>query len=80
MPVMHPAELWIKSGRLGADGRRAVSGSRTARGADFVLGMTHEEIISTLATELESYREAAADVVPVPDQDCATRPRPQGPA
>src|SRR6266536_4119132 len=27
------------------------------KGADFVLGMTHEEIISTLATELESYRE-----------------------
>src|SRR6185312_671298 len=27
------------------------------KGADFVLGMTHEEIVSTLATELESYRE-----------------------
>jgi prolyl-tRNA synthetase len=27
------------------------------KGADFVLGMTHEEIISTLATEMESYRE-----------------------
>jgi prolyl-tRNA synthetase len=27
------------------------------RGADLALGMTHEEIVSTLATELESYRE-----------------------
>src|SRR5208282_4844762 len=27
------------------------------RGADLALGMTHEEIVATLATELESYRE-----------------------
>ena len=56
MPVMHPAELWIKSGRWELMGDELFR-LKDRKGADFVLGMTHEEIISTLATELESYRE-----------------------
>jgi len=56
MPVMHPAELWIKSGRFELMGDELFR-LKDRKGADFVLGMTHEEIISTLATELESYRE-----------------------
>ncbi len=56
MPVMHPAELWQRSGRLELMGDEMFR-LRDRRGADLVLGMTHEEIVSTLALELESYRE-----------------------
>ena len=56
MPVMHPAELWQTSGRWELMGDEMFR-LRDRRGADLALGMTHEEIISTLATELESYRE-----------------------
>ncbi len=56
MPVMHPAELWQTSGRWEVMGDEMFR-LRDRRGADLALGMTHEEIISTLATELESYRE-----------------------
>ena len=56
MPVMHPAELWIKSGRWELMGDELFR-LKDRKGADFVLGMTHEEIISTLATEMESCRE-----------------------
>jgi prolyl-tRNA synthetase len=56
MPVMHPAELWRTSGRWELMGDEMFR-LKDRRGADLALGMTHEEIISTLATELESYRE-----------------------
>jgi prolyl-tRNA synthetase len=53
---MHPAELWQKSGRWELMGDELFR-LKDRKGADFVLGMTHEEIISTLATEMDSYRE-----------------------
>jgi len=56
MPVMHPAEPWQKTGRWELMGEEMFR-LKDRRGADLALGMTHEEIISTLATELESYRE-----------------------
>jgi prolyl-tRNA synthetase len=56
MPVMHPAELWQRTGRWELMGDEMFR-LRDRRGADLVLGMTHEEIISTLAAELNSYRE-----------------------
>ena len=56
MPVMHPAELWQLSGRWELMGDEMFR-LKDRRGADLALGMTHEEIVSTLATELESYRE-----------------------
>ena len=56
MPVMHPAEPWRKSGRWELMGEEMFR-LNDRKGADLALGMTHEEIISTLATELESYRE-----------------------
>jgi prolyl-tRNA synthetase len=56
MPVMHPAELWQRSGRWDLMGE-AMFRLRDRRGADLALGMTHEEIVATLATELNSYRE-----------------------
>src|SRR5258705_10427595 len=56
MPVMHPAELWVKSGRWELMGDELFR-LKDRKGADFLLGMTHEEIISTLAPDPESYRE-----------------------
>ncbi len=56
MPVMHPAELWRKSGRWELMGEEMFR-LKDRKGADLALGMTHEEIVTTLATELESYRE-----------------------
>ena len=56
MPVMHPAELWQRSGRWELMGDELFR-LKDRRGADLALGMTHEEVVSTLATELESYRE-----------------------
>ena len=56
MPVMHPAELWRKSGRWELMGEEMFR-LKDRRGADLALGMTHEEVVATLATELESYRQ-----------------------
>src|ERR1700746_3457876 len=56
MPVMHPAELWAKSGRWELMGDELFR-LKARKGPSFALGMPHEEIIATLATELESYRE-----------------------
>ncbi|MGH3196000.1 MAG: proline--tRNA ligase [Streptosporangiaceae bacterium] len=56
MPVMHPAELWQLSGRWALMGDEMFR-LKDRRGADLALGMTHEEIVATLAAELESYRQ-----------------------
>src|SRR5580692_221200 len=56
MPVMHPAELWQRSGRWDVMGDEMFR-LKDRKGAALALGMTHEEIVSTLATELNSYRE-----------------------
>ncbi len=56
MPVMHPGELWQRSGRWQVMGEEMFR-LRDRKGAELALGMTHEEVVSTLATELESYRE-----------------------
>src|ERR1700757_578306 len=56
MPVMHPAELWQRSGRWEVMGDEMFR-LKDRKGAALALGMTHEEVVSTLATELNSYRE-----------------------
>jgi prolyl-tRNA synthetase len=56
MPVMHPAELWQRSGRYQVMGEEQFR-LRDRKNAEMVLGMTHEEVVSTLASELSSYRE-----------------------
>jgi prolyl-tRNA synthetase len=56
MPIMHPADVWQRSGRWELMGDEMFR-LRDRKGADMALGMTHEEIVSTLATELNSYRE-----------------------
>src|SRR5258706_501672 len=56
LPALHPAEVWRRSGRWESMGE-AMFRLRDRRGADLALGMTHEEIFATLATELRSYRD-----------------------
>jgi prolyl-tRNA synthetase len=56
MPVMQPAEIWQRSGRFAIMGDELFK-LRDRKGAELVLGMTHEEVITMLAGELNSYRE-----------------------
>jgi prolyl-tRNA synthetase len=56
MPIMHPAEAWQRSGRWELMGDEMFR-LKDRKGTDLALGMTHEEIVSTLAAELNSYRE-----------------------
>jgi prolyl-tRNA synthetase family II len=56
LPVMHPAEVWQRTGRWTAMGEEMFR-LRDRKGADVALGMTHEEIFALLALELSSYRQ-----------------------
>src|SRR5213594_1276788 len=47
MPVVHPAEIWQKSGRW--EGIAEMFKLKDRWGRDMVLGMTHEEVIAWLA-------------------------------
>jgi prolyl-tRNA synthetase len=64
MPHVHPAELWQQGPRWNAAREimfradSAGDGKRPAREPEFVLGPTHEEIITPLVkTEITSYRD-----------------------
>jgi prolyl-tRNA synthetase len=55
MPVLHPAELWQRSGRYGIPELMKL---KDRRGADMVLAMTHEENITFhMAGIVRSYRD-----------------------
>jgi prolyl-tRNA synthetase len=55
MPVLHPAEPWRRSGRYGIDELFKLT---DRRGAEMVLAMTHEEIVTLhVAAAVRSYRE-----------------------
>jgi prolyl-tRNA synthetase len=57
MPVLNPAELWQKSGRYDAIGGELFR-LKDRRGADMVLAMTHEEVVTThIAQVVRSYRD-----------------------
>jgi len=55
MPVLHPAEPWRRSGRYEIE---ELFKLKDRRGADMVLAMTHEEIITLhVAAAIRSYRQ-----------------------
>src|SRR4051794_13699175 len=55
MPLMNPAEIWQRSGRYAIDELFKLS---DRRGAELVLAMTHEEIVTThVAQVVRSYRD-----------------------
>jgi prolyl-tRNA synthetase family II len=55
-PSLHPAEIWRKTGRLEVMGDEMFRFLDRKTG-EIVLGMTHEEIFTTIATEITSYRQ-----------------------
>ncbi len=55
LPAMHPASLWHKSGRWDVMGEEMFRVT-DRRGTENVLGMTHEEVFTTLALEITSYK------------------------
>jgi prolyl-tRNA synthetase len=55
MPVLHPAEPWRRSGRYQIE---ELFKLKDRRGADMVLAMTHEEIVTGhIAAAVKSYRD-----------------------
>ena len=57
LPAILPSELWIESGRWTAMGDNMFR-LKDRRGADLCLGMTHEEIMTSIArNELRSYKQ-----------------------
>src|SRR6266849_7603350 len=55
MPVLLPAELWKRSGRYGID---ELFKLEDRKGAELVLAMTHEEVVTThVAQVVRSYRD-----------------------
>ena len=56
MPIMHPAELWQRSGRWELMGDEMFR-LKDRKNAELALGMTHEEVVTSLSAELNSYRE-----------------------
>ena len=55
-PVVHPAELWKKTGRWD-DVEGIMVKFEDRRGGDLLLALTHEEVFAHLASELSSYKE-----------------------
>src|SRR5689334_1989725 len=57
MPVLNPAELWQRSGRYYSIGGELFR-LKDRRGADMVLALTHEEVVTThVAQVVRSYRD-----------------------
>jgi len=55
MPVLNPAEIWRRTGRHGID---ELFKLQDRKGADMVLAMTHEEVVTTHVAQLvRSYRD-----------------------
>src|ERR1700722_12352849 len=59
LPALHPIELWEQSGRAALFGNDALPAMTVdVRGGTFVLGPTHEEVVTvTVGAEVDSYRQ-----------------------
>jgi len=57
LPAIHPRELWEASGRWAVMGENMFR-LKDRKGAEFALGMTHEEVMTDIARkELRSYKQ-----------------------
>jgi len=56
LPTMHPAAIWQQSGRWDTMGE-IMFRVEDRKGAANALGITHEEIFATVASELSSYKQ-----------------------
>lgn len=62
MPSMQPAELWKESERFEVYGKELIT-LQDRHGREFVLGPTHEEVVTTLIrNEISSYRKLPVTV------------------
>ena len=62
MPVLHPRELWDQSGRWDDYGDELMR-MKDRHGRGFVMGPTHEEVVTTVAKEyLNSYKKLPLNV------------------
>ena len=70
MPIMHPRELWDSSGRWDryvADG--ILFTLKDSKGADFCLGPTHEEVITSYADQtITSYKQLPVNLYQIQDK------------
>jgi len=55
LPAMHPASIWRESGRWEVMGDEMFR-LEDRKGAELALGMTHEEVFTSLALEISSYK------------------------
>ncbi|MDP9072030.1 MAG: proline--tRNA ligase [Actinomycetota bacterium] len=63
MPVLQPLELWEQSGRISLLDEALPAFRVEARGGEFVLGPTHEEVVTaTVSVDVESYRDLPLNV------------------
>ncbi|MGO8870555.1 MAG: proline--tRNA ligase [Acidimicrobiales bacterium] len=64
LPALHPLELWEQSGRAALFGSDALPAMTVeGRGGTFVLGPTHEEVVTvTVGAEVDSYRQLPVTV------------------
>src|SRR5438046_3413661 len=57
LPALHPAEVWKESGRWDVMGENMFR-LKDRKGADMCLGMTHEEVFTSIArNEIRSYKQ-----------------------
>jgi prolyl-tRNA synthetase len=57
LPALHPKEIWEQSGRWSVMGDNMFR-LKDRKGAELCLGMTHEEVVTTIArNELKSYKQ-----------------------
>ncbi|MEZ4862656.1 MAG: proline--tRNA ligase [Caldilineaceae bacterium] len=77
LPMVHPAEIWQRSGRwyeIGDDMARL----RDRNGRDMCLGMTHEEVMADLASQvIRSYRQLPVVLYQIQTK-FRDEPRPRG--
>jgi prolyl-tRNA synthetase len=70
MPIMHPKELWESSGRWDryvADG--ILFTLQDSRGGEFCLGPTHEEVITSYASQvITSYKDLPVNLYQIQDK------------
>jgi prolyl-tRNA synthetase len=76
MPVLHPLEIWQKSGR--ASTVDVLFRLKDRRGHDMILGPTHEEIITDLVSRnVQSYRDLPLMIYQIQTK-LRDEPRPRG--
>ena len=57
LPALHPREVWEESGRWTGMGQNMFR-LKDRKGADLALGMTHEEVMTSIArNEVRSYKQ-----------------------